>query len=40
MYVALLREGGKCYQKCKLFESCMTLHEMSNFGSYETLTPS
>ena len=38
MSVALLREGGKYYWKCKLFKSFREVSEMSIFGCHKTLT--
>ena len=40
MSVALLQEGGKYYQKYKLFKSLRNVLEMSIFGRHKTLTPS
>ena len=39
MSVALLREGGKYYRKCKLFKSFRDVSEMSIFGCHKKLTP-
>ena len=39
MSVALLREGGKYYRKCKLFNSFREVSEMSIFGCHKKLTP-
>ena len=39
MSVALLREGGKYYRKCKLFQSFRDVSEMSIFGCHKKLTP-
>ena len=38
MSVALLREGGKYYRKCKLFKSFRDVSEMSIFGCHKKLT--
>ena len=38
MSVALLREGGKYYRKCKLFKSFRDVAGMSILGCHKTLT--
>ena len=38
MSVALLREGGKYYRKCKFFKSFRDVSEMSIFGCHKKLS--
>ena len=39
MSVALLREGGKYYRKCKRFQSFRDVSEMSIFGCHKKIDP-